>query len=87
MNRHPPTASPGPRPGRRTASNLPLLQRAAVRAGETPAVPPIVHDVLRSPGEPLDVATRAALGAALWARFQPGARPTPMGWRPSRRGR
>jgi hypothetical protein len=36
----------------------PLLQPAA--AGPTPErVPPIVHDVLRSPGQPLDPATRA----------------------------
>jgi hypothetical protein len=36
----------------------PLLQRAAVSsAPET--VPPIVHEVLRSPGQPLDSATRA----------------------------
>jgi hypothetical protein len=36
----------------------PLLQRAA--AGPYPeTVPPIVHEVLRSPGQPLDAATRA----------------------------
>jgi hypothetical protein len=36
----------------------PLLQRAAVSsAPET--VPPIVHEVLRSPGQPLDASTRA----------------------------
>lgn len=36
-----------------------LLQRKAVGRGGYPEVPPIVHDVLRSPGQPLDAATRA----------------------------
>lgn len=37
-----------------------VLQRAAVRADlEASGVPPIVHEVLRSPGRPLDDATRA----------------------------
>lgn len=37
-----------------------LLQRAAVNsAAPVPAVPPAVHDMLRSPGRPLDAATRA----------------------------
>jgi len=35
------------------------LQRAAVNTASTPAVPPIVHDVLNSPGQPLDRETRA----------------------------
>src|SRR6266516_5474528 len=35
------------------------LQRAAVNAASTPAVPSIVHDVLNSPGQPLDASTRA----------------------------
>ncbi len=36
------------------------LQRKAIgEASMTPSVPPIVHDVLRSPGQPLDAATRA----------------------------
>jgi pimeloyl-ACP methyl ester carboxylesterase len=37
------------------------LQRASASAGraEPTTVPPIVHEVLRSPGEPLDAATRA----------------------------
>ena len=35
------------------------LQRAAARPGSVDAVPPIVHEVLRSPGRPLDPATRA----------------------------
>jgi peptidoglycan hydrolase-like protein with peptidoglycan-binding domain len=35
------------------------LQRAAVNTSPTSAVPPIVHDVLRSSGQPLDAATRA----------------------------
>jgi hypothetical protein len=35
------------------------LQRQATDAVAPDAVPPIVHDVLRSPGQPLDAATRA----------------------------
>jgi hypothetical protein len=35
------------------------MQNAAARGGGKSAVPPIVHDVLRSSGEPLDAATRA----------------------------
>src|SRR6266516_3371421 len=35
------------------------LQRAAVNAAPAPTVPPIVHDVLNSPGQPLDVGTRS----------------------------
>lgn len=35
------------------------LQRAAVNAAPVSEVPPIVHDVLCSPGQPLDPATRA----------------------------
>jgi pyrrolidone-carboxylate peptidase len=34
------------------------LQRAAITAAPTPGVPPIVHDVLNSPGQPLDAGTR-----------------------------
>ncbi|HBB87630.1 MAG TPA: hypothetical protein DC047_08460 [Blastocatellia bacterium] len=36
-----------------------LLQRKAAGGGGYSDVPPIVHDVLRSPGQPLDTATRA----------------------------
>jgi hypothetical protein len=35
------------------------LQRSPVDQAEPSAVPPIVHEVLRSPGQSLDVATRA----------------------------
>jgi hypothetical protein len=35
------------------------LQRAAIRPSLVHDVPPIVHEVLRSPGQPLDAATRA----------------------------
>ena len=35
------------------------LQRAAVNTAPTSAVPPIVHDVLSAPGQPLDRGTRA----------------------------
>lgn len=35
------------------------LQRKPAGAEKTDAVPPIVHEVLRSPGEPLDAATRS----------------------------
>jgi hypothetical protein len=36
-----------------------VLQRAAASRDPVDSVPPIVHDVLRSPGQPLDSATRA----------------------------
>ncbi|MBP1468346.1 DUF4157 domain-containing protein, partial [Candidatus Chloroploca sp. M-50] len=35
------------------------LQRSATGSGDLSIAPPIVHDVLRSPGQPLDAATRA----------------------------
>ena len=35
------------------------LQRRAAGSSESATVPPIVHDVLRSPGQPLDTQTRA----------------------------
>ena len=38
---------------------LGIMQRAAVNTSPTSAVPPIVHDVLSSPGQPLDAGTRA----------------------------
>ncbi len=44
-----------PVPSVRTA----LLRRAAVNASPANAVPSLVHEVLRSPGQPLDAATRA----------------------------
>ena len=40
------------------------LQRQPDRRAEPAGVPPIVHDVLRSPGEPLDPAMRAFLSLA-----------------------
>ena len=50
-------------PAMRTSGAMPqrigLLQRAAVSAAPVPAVPPVVHDVLRSSGRPLDASTRA----------------------------
>ncbi len=36
-----------------------MLQRAAANNAAVGDVPPIVHDVLQSPGQPLDAATRA----------------------------
>jgi outer membrane protein OmpA-like peptidoglycan-associated protein len=36
-----------------------MLQRSATHGAPVGEVPPIVHDVLRSPGRPLDIATRA----------------------------
>src|SRR6266545_7306830 len=35
------------------------VQRAAVSASAVGDVPPVVHEVLRAPGQPLDTATRA----------------------------
>lgn len=39
------------------------LQRAAVNTPSTSSVPPIVHEVLRSPGQPLDAGTQAFMGS------------------------
>jgi hypothetical protein len=36
-----------------------VLQRCPANRPEPVTVPPIVHEVLRSPGQPLDTATRA----------------------------
>ncbi len=36
-----------------------MIQRAAVSSAPVNAVPPIVHDVLSSPGQPLDAEARA----------------------------
>ncbi len=41
------------------SSGDPLLQRSPLNRSSMNAVPSIVHDVLRSPGQPLDAATRA----------------------------
>src|SRR5512135_3727238 len=41
------------------AEPLGLLQRAAVNSTSANQVPTIVHDALRSPGQPLDADTRA----------------------------
>ena len=38
-----------------------IVQRAAISSAPVPDVPPIVHDVLRSPGQPLDEDTCAAM--------------------------
>jgi hypothetical protein len=38
--------------------NKSVLQRAAINSLPTHTAPPLVHDVLRSPGQPLDMATR-----------------------------
>ena len=80
--RHRLTASRGPQPGR-AAANPPHMQRAAIRVDETPAVPPIVHAVLRSPGEPLDADTRAALEPPAWATTLATCASTPAPARPN----
>lgn len=45
------------------------LQRNAARSAPTGKVPPTVHEVLRSPGEPLDAATRAFMEPRLGHNF------------------
>jgi hypothetical protein len=42
-----------------TAEQNTALQRRAIGRASANAVPPVVHEVLRSPGHPLDAATRA----------------------------
>lgn len=54
--------------GRFEKCNLKLqgpLQRAAISPAPVHEVPPIVHEVLRSPGQQLDAATRVH-GATIW---------------------
>ncbi|HTP11018.1 MAG TPA: DUF4157 domain-containing protein, partial [Anaerolineae bacterium] len=46
-----------------------MLQRAAINAAPVSEVPPIVHEVLRSPGQPLDTATRAFMEPRLGHDF------------------
>lgn len=53
-------ARPKPLPTRMSPEGN-VLQRTTVSAAPIPAVPSVVHDVLRSPGQPLDTATRTSL--------------------------
>ena len=46
-----------------------VLQRSAGRAGEVGDVPPVVYDVLREPGSPLDGSTRAYFEPRFGADF------------------
>jgi Domain of unknown function (DUF4157) len=46
-----------------------LQRKATSRGGRAPAVPAIVHDVLRSPGQPLDRGTRAAMESGFGRDF------------------
>lgn len=47
------------------------LQRSATNASEPKSVPPIVHDVLRSPGQPLDPVTRGVMESRFGRDFSP----------------
>ena len=60
---------------RKNKKKHPAVQRAATAAAPAHAVPASVADVLRSPGRPLDSATRRVLRAPLRARLQPGPGP------------
>jgi hypothetical protein len=51
------------------SSRDPLLQRSALNRGAVREVPPRVHEVLRSPGQPLDAATRAYFEPRFGASF------------------
>lgn len=44
---------------RKTEAGQGILQRAAINTAEVEEIPPIVHEVFNSPGQPLDNATRA----------------------------
>ena len=50
-------------------ANTVNLHRVASGAAHSEAVPPIVHEVLRAPGRPLDVATRAFMEPRFGADF------------------
>jgi Domain of unknown function (DUF4157) len=45
------------------------LQRSESHSGDPGAIPPIVHEVLRSPGQPLDAVTRAFMEPRLGHNF------------------
>jgi hypothetical protein len=45
------------------------VQRRAAHQTEPTTVPPIVHDILRSPGQPLDPASRAFMEPRFGADF------------------
>src|SRR5712664_3612668 len=46
-----------------------MLQRRANSRGESAAAPPIVYEVLRSPGQPLDRATREYMSTRFNGNF------------------
>ena len=48
-----------------TSSAGSILQRTAIRSHSVESVPPIVHEVLRSPGQPLDRETRESMESRL----------------------
>lgn len=45
-------------PGEQKKDDEPVLQRQASSAAAVDAAPPVVHDVLQTPGQPLDASTR-----------------------------
>jgi hypothetical protein len=63
-----------PSPGGERRENLSgSLQQAATKHAQVDAAPPIVHEVLRRPGQPLDGDTRAWMRARFardWSRVQ-----------------
>ena len=50
---------PAARSGAPPVRGSPMLQQRTTQCGPPTAVPPVVHDALNSPGQPLDPATRA----------------------------
>src|SRR5258708_114767 len=47
-----------------------IMQRKPANAGAIGVVPPIVHEVLRSPGQPLDPSTRAVMESRFGYNFE-----------------
>ena len=62
-----------------------VLQRAAINPAPVQAVPPIVHEVIRSSGQPLDVATRSFMEPRFGHDFS-GCEFIQMLKQPNRRG-
>jgi hypothetical protein len=69
-------SQPSTIPARDLAGNSRILQRAAVNTTEPAGVPPIVHEVLHSPGQPLDDSTRSFMESRFGQDLD-GIRPRP----------
>ena len=65
----------------------PVLQRQASSAATVDAAPPVVHDVLQSPGQPLDAGTAQRSWSHASVTISARCASTPTRGRPNRPGR